>query len=168
MQLTAISFLFISEFDRHELLIYEEVARMPPFRRKTLVLIGAQGVGRRSIKNKLIMSDQSQYGTTIPCGSWLWCNLEKSVLWPDFISLDFWVLFCYILVALLSCKVGQGELIGCWAACDFHLTTDHFLLEEQKLSGVKSYLNTDNEANTLYYTWIYGAQGMPVFQSLCI
>ncbi|KAG8140145.1 hypothetical protein E2320_002877 [Naja naja] len=55
-----------SEFDRHELLIYEEVARMPPFRRKTLVLIGAQGVGRRSIKNKLIMSDQSQYGTTIP------------------------------------------------------------------------------------------------------
>ncbi|XP_063156933.1 MAGUK p55 subfamily member 2 [Candoia aspera] len=55
-----------AEFDRHELLIYEEVARMPPFRRKTLVLIGAQGVGRRSIKNKLIVSDQSQYGTTIP------------------------------------------------------------------------------------------------------
>ncbi|NXP16968.1 MPP2 protein, partial [Scytalopus superciliaris] len=55
-----------AEFDRHELLIYEEVARMPPFRRKTLVLIGAQGVGRRSLKNKLIMSDQSRYGTTIP------------------------------------------------------------------------------------------------------
>ncbi|NXG74233.1 MPP2 protein, partial [Baryphthengus martii] len=54
-------------FDRHELLIYEEVARMPPFRRKTLVLIGAQGVGRRSLKNKLIMSDQARYGTTIPC-----------------------------------------------------------------------------------------------------
>jgi len=56
-----------TEFDRHELLIYEEVARMPPFRRKTLVLIGAQGVGRRSLKNKLIMSDQARYGTTIPC-----------------------------------------------------------------------------------------------------
>lgn len=56
-----------AEFDRHELLIYEEVARMPPFRRKTLVLIGAQGVGRRSLKNKLIMSDQARYGTTIPC-----------------------------------------------------------------------------------------------------
>ncbi|XP_053115250.1 MAGUK p55 subfamily member 2 isoform X1 [Hemicordylus capensis] len=55
-----------AEFDRHELLIYEEVARMPPFRRKTLVLIGAQGVGRRSLKNKLIMSDQAQYGITIP------------------------------------------------------------------------------------------------------
>ncbi|NXB72041.1 MPP2 protein, partial [Donacobius atricapilla] len=42
------------------------VARMPRFRRKTLVLIGAQGVGRRSLKNKLIMSDQARYGTTIP------------------------------------------------------------------------------------------------------
>ncbi|XP_075774517.1 MAGUK p55 subfamily member 2 isoform X3 [Pelodiscus sinensis] len=55
-----------AEFDRHELLIYEEVARVPPFRRKTLVLIGAQGVGRRSLKNKLLMSDQARYGTTIP------------------------------------------------------------------------------------------------------
>ncbi|XP_036739079.1 MAGUK p55 subfamily member 2 isoform X5 [Manis pentadactyla] len=55
-----------SEFDRHELLIYEEVARMPPFRRKTLVLIGAQGVGRRSLKNKLITWDPDRYGTTVP------------------------------------------------------------------------------------------------------
>ncbi|KAM9209120.1 MAGUK p55 subfamily member 2 isoform 2-T2 [Dugong dugon] len=55
-----------AEFDRHELLIYEEVARMPPFRRKTLVLIGAQGVGRRSLKNKLIMWDPDRYGTTLP------------------------------------------------------------------------------------------------------
>ncbi|XP_028636376.1 MAGUK p55 subfamily member 2 isoform X1 [Grammomys surdaster] len=55
-----------AEFDRHELLIYEEVARMPPFRRKTLVLIGAQGVGRRSLKNKLILWDPDRYGTTVP------------------------------------------------------------------------------------------------------
>lgn len=40
---------------------------MPPFRRKTLVLIGAQGVGRRSLKNKLIMWDPDRYGTTVPC-----------------------------------------------------------------------------------------------------
>ncbi|NXL68873.1 MPP2 protein, partial [Chordeiles acutipennis] len=53
-------------FDRHELLIYEEVARVPPFRRKTLVLIGAQGVGRRSLKSKLILADQARYGTTVP------------------------------------------------------------------------------------------------------
>ncbi|XP_016047493.2 MAGUK p55 subfamily member 2 isoform X1 [Erinaceus europaeus] len=55
-----------AEFDRHELLIYEEVARMPPFGRKTLVLIGAQGVGRRSLKNKLIMWNPDRYGTTVP------------------------------------------------------------------------------------------------------
>ncbi|XP_053550438.1 MAGUK p55 subfamily member 2 isoform X1 [Bombina bombina] len=55
-----------AEFDRHELLIYEEVAKMPPFRRKTLILIGAQGVGRRSLKNKLLTSDPSRYGTTTP------------------------------------------------------------------------------------------------------
>uniref|UniRef100_A0A3P8S2M1 MAGUK p55 scaffold protein 2b n=1 Tax=Amphiprion percula TaxID=161767 RepID=A0A3P8S2M1_AMPPE len=55
-----------AEFDRHELRIYEEVAKVPPFRRKTLVLIGAQGVGRRSLKNKLLVSDPQRYGTTIP------------------------------------------------------------------------------------------------------
>lgn len=67
-----IVFLFVIaapwlEFDRHELRIYEEVAKVPPFRRKTLVLIGAQGVGRRSLKNKLMVSDPQRYGTTIPC-----------------------------------------------------------------------------------------------------
>ncbi|CAB1341561.1 unnamed protein product, partial [Coregonus sp. 'balchen'] len=55
-----------AEFDRHELLIYEEVAKVPPFRRKTLVLIGALGVGRRSLKNKLLLSNPQHYGTTIP------------------------------------------------------------------------------------------------------
>ncbi|XP_059386548.1 MAGUK p55 subfamily member 2-like isoform X1 [Carassius carassius] len=55
-----------AEFDRHELRIYEEVAKVPPFRRKMLVLIGAQGVGRRSLKNKLLVSDPHRYGTTTP------------------------------------------------------------------------------------------------------
>ncbi|KAA0725545.1 MAGUK p55 subfamily member 2 [Triplophysa tibetana] len=55
-----------AEFDRHELRIYEEVAKVPPFRRKTLVLIGAQGVGRRSLKNKVLVSDPHRYGTTTP------------------------------------------------------------------------------------------------------
>uniref|UniRef100_A0A8K9XXW1 Protein associated with LIN7 2, MAGUK p55 family member a n=1 Tax=Oncorhynchus mykiss TaxID=8022 RepID=A0A8K9XXW1_ONCMY len=55
-----------SEFDRHELQIYEEVAKMPPFQRKTLVLIGAQGVGRRSLKNRLIVINPLLYGTTVP------------------------------------------------------------------------------------------------------
>ncbi|KAJ3609652.1 hypothetical protein NHX12_024168 [Muraenolepis orangiensis] len=55
-----------AEFDRHELQIYEEVAKMPPFQRKTLVLIGAQGVGRRSLKNRLVVLSPERYGTTIP------------------------------------------------------------------------------------------------------
>lgn len=54
------------ELDRHELLLYEEVARMPPFQRKTLILVAAQGVGRRSLKSRLINSDPDHYGTTIP------------------------------------------------------------------------------------------------------
>ncbi|XP_001629601.2 protein PALS2 isoform X2 [Nematostella vectensis] len=54
------------DFEKHELPIYEEVAKMPPFQRKTLVMIGAQGVGRRTLKNKLIMSDRKRFGTTIP------------------------------------------------------------------------------------------------------
>ncbi|XP_059800922.1 protein PALS2-like isoform X1 [Hypanus sabinus] len=55
-----------AEFDRHEIMIYEEVARMPPFQRKTLVLIGAQGVGRRSLKNRLIVMNPMRFGTTVP------------------------------------------------------------------------------------------------------
>lgn len=55
-----------AEFDRHEIQIYEEVTRMPPFQRKTLVLIGAQGVGRRSLKNRLIVLFPLRFGTTVP------------------------------------------------------------------------------------------------------
>ncbi|XP_062846242.1 MAGUK p55 subfamily member 6b [Trichomycterus rosablanca] len=55
-----------AEFDCHELQIYEEVARMPPFQRKTLVLIGAQGVGRRSLKNRIMVLHPNRYGTTVP------------------------------------------------------------------------------------------------------
>ncbi|KAK0076829.1 hypothetical protein PV326_010500 [Microctonus aethiopoides] len=54
------------EFDSAELLLYEEVARMPPFRRKTLALVGPRGVGRRTLKNRLINSDQEKFGTIVP------------------------------------------------------------------------------------------------------
>lgn len=57
---------YAAEFDRHELQIYEEVARMPPFQRKTLILIGAQGVGRRSLKNRLVVLHPTRFGTTVP------------------------------------------------------------------------------------------------------
>lgn len=56
-----------SDFDKAELLLYEEVTRMPPFKRKTLVLIGTQGVGRRTLKNRLINCDQEKFGGVVPC-----------------------------------------------------------------------------------------------------
>uniref|UniRef100_A0A8C6P3U8 MAGUK p55 scaffold protein 2a n=1 Tax=Nothobranchius furzeri TaxID=105023 RepID=A0A8C6P3U8_NOTFU len=55
-----------AEFDRHEILLYEEVAKVPPFKRKTLILIGPQGVGRRRLKAKLLLRDPQIFGTTIP------------------------------------------------------------------------------------------------------
>ncbi|UYV70516.1 MPP6 [Cordylochernes scorpioides] len=54
------------EFDKAELLLYEEVARMPPFRRKTLVLLGSQGVGRRTMKSRLIQSDPEKFSCPLP------------------------------------------------------------------------------------------------------
>lgn len=56
----------ISDFDQHELNLYEEVAKMPPFDRKTLVLIGAQGVGRRSLISKLVLNEPDKFGNTMP------------------------------------------------------------------------------------------------------
>lgn len=39
---------------------------MPPFQRKTLVLVGANGVGRRSLKEKLIKSDPRRFASALP------------------------------------------------------------------------------------------------------
>ena len=55
-----------NEFDKAEMILYEEVTKMPPFRRKTLVLVGVQGVGRRTLKSRLINSDPNKFGTIIP------------------------------------------------------------------------------------------------------
>ncbi|KAG7246275.1 hypothetical protein CRUP_002241, partial [Coryphaenoides rupestris] len=43
-----------SIFDQLDVISYEEVVRLPAFKRKTLVLIGAPGVGRSHIKNALL------------------------------------------------------------------------------------------------------------------
>uniref|UniRef100_A0AAX7U4T5 55 kDa erythrocyte membrane protein n=1 Tax=Astatotilapia calliptera TaxID=8154 RepID=A0AAX7U4T5_ASTCA len=43
-----------SIFDQLDVISYEEVVRLPAFQRKTLVLIGAPGVGRSHIKNALL------------------------------------------------------------------------------------------------------------------
>ncbi len=39
---------------------------MPPFQRRTLVLIGAQGVGRRTLKQRLIRSNTHLFGAVTP------------------------------------------------------------------------------------------------------
>ncbi|XP_018332051.1 peripheral plasma membrane protein CASK isoform X2 [Agrilus planipennis] len=57
-------------FDQLDLMTYEEVVKLPmtdpAFRRKTLVLLGAHGVGRRHIKNTLIAKHPDQYAYPIP------------------------------------------------------------------------------------------------------
>lgn len=58
-----------TEFDKAELLLYEEVTRMPPFQRRTLALVGTHGVGRRTLKNRLINSDEEKFASVIPLTS---------------------------------------------------------------------------------------------------
>lgn len=53
-------------FDKGDICLYEEVARMPPFERKCLILVGAKGVGRRKLKSLLVSLDQNRFGTTRP------------------------------------------------------------------------------------------------------
>ena len=55
-----------SLFDKGDICLYQEVARMPPFARKCLILIGAHGVGRRTFKTRLIALDPDRFGTTKP------------------------------------------------------------------------------------------------------
>uniref|UniRef100_A0A8C2WSX4 Peripheral plasma membrane protein CASK n=1 Tax=Cyclopterus lumpus TaxID=8103 RepID=A0A8C2WSX4_CYCLU len=53
-------------FDQLDLVTYEEVVRVPSFKRKTLVLLGAHGVGRRHIKNTLITKHPDLFAYPIP------------------------------------------------------------------------------------------------------
>lgn len=55
-----------TQFDKAELSLYEEVIKLPPFRRKTLVLIGANGVGRRTLKNRIIENNPERFAAPIP------------------------------------------------------------------------------------------------------
>ncbi|XP_044017403.1 peripheral plasma membrane protein CASK isoform X3 [Aphidius gifuensis] len=55
-------------FDQLDLVTYEEVVKVPheAFQRKTLVLLGAHGVGRRHIKNAIISKHPDKYAYPIP------------------------------------------------------------------------------------------------------
>ncbi|XP_025093286.1 MAGUK p55 subfamily member 6-like isoform X1 [Pomacea canaliculata] len=54
------------EFDTADVQCYEEVRRMAPFQRRVLVLVGAHGVGRRSLKERLIKDDPRRFGAAMP------------------------------------------------------------------------------------------------------
>lgn len=49
-----------------ELALYEEVARTPPFLRRTLALVGTRGVGRRTLKNRMIHDHPDRFGAVVP------------------------------------------------------------------------------------------------------
>nr|XP_042714686.1 55 kDa erythrocyte membrane protein isoform X2 [Chrysemys picta bellii] len=55
-----------SIFDQLDVISYEEVMRLPAFKRKTLVLIGASGVGRSHIKNALLSKNPEKFGYPAP------------------------------------------------------------------------------------------------------
>uniref|UniRef100_A0A8C2J684 55 kDa erythrocyte membrane protein n=1 Tax=Cyprinus carpio TaxID=7962 RepID=A0A8C2J684_CYPCA len=55
-----------SIFDQLDVISYEEVVRLPAFNRKTLVLIGAPGVGRSHIKNSLLSKYPEKFAYPAP------------------------------------------------------------------------------------------------------
>ncbi|XP_029028658.1 55 kDa erythrocyte membrane protein [Betta splendens] len=55
-----------SIFDQLDVISYEEVVRLPAFKRKTLVLIGAHGVGRSHIKNALLTKYPEKFSYPAP------------------------------------------------------------------------------------------------------
>ncbi|XP_061596028.1 55 kDa erythrocyte membrane protein isoform X1 [Cololabis saira] len=55
-----------SIFDQLDVISYEEVVKLPAFKRKTLVLIGAPGVGRSHIKNALLTKYPEKFSYPAP------------------------------------------------------------------------------------------------------
>ena len=55
------------DFDKAEMMLYEPVEKMPPFSRKTLVLVSAPGMRKQALINKLVDSNTDMFGTTVPC-----------------------------------------------------------------------------------------------------
>ena len=53
-----------AEVDTADLQLYEHVERMPPFTRKVLVLVGPQGVGKKTLIKRITQQDSNLFGTT--------------------------------------------------------------------------------------------------------
>jgi guanylate kinase len=54
------------DFDKAEMSLYELVEKMPPFSRKTLVLVSPAGLGKQQIIRRLVDSNPDMFGTTLP------------------------------------------------------------------------------------------------------
>ncbi|VDQ01852.1 unnamed protein product [Trichobilharzia regenti] len=52
-------------YDTKDLVIYEEVAMVSGFQRPVVCLIGAPGVGRRSLRNMLIRANRERYASAV-------------------------------------------------------------------------------------------------------
>ncbi|XP_055500609.1 LOW QUALITY PROTEIN: peripheral plasma membrane protein CASK-like [Leucoraja erinacea] len=66
LQIFNLPWVSLLVFDQLDLVTYEEVVKLQAFRRKTLVLLGAHGVGRRHIKNTLITKHPDRFAYPIP------------------------------------------------------------------------------------------------------
>jgi hypothetical protein len=52
---------FKIEFECYDMMLYEPVMMVEDFRYKTIVLIGAPNIGRRSIKTRLLAEEPDKY-----------------------------------------------------------------------------------------------------------
>lgn len=55
-----------AEYDKHALPVYEELARMPPFQRKTMVLVGPETAGKDALVSKLLTKEPDRLATPMP------------------------------------------------------------------------------------------------------
>ena len=55
------------EFEVYDMVLYENVSQVQEYRRKTLVLIGPQYIGRKSLKGRLIADNPTGFGQVMPC-----------------------------------------------------------------------------------------------------
>jgi hypothetical protein len=83
------------DFDRQEIVTYEEVARLMPYPAvpRPIVLIGPPGVGRNELKRRLIALDPDKFRTTIPCE-----NKTKTFRCRKIVASTLWLNFCLTFV----------------------------------------------------------------------
>ena len=74
------------DFDKAELQLYEEVCRTPAFERRTLVLVGANGVGKQAFKARLVGLDPERFGTPLPHTSRLTREGEEDGIHYHFVT----------------------------------------------------------------------------------